>query len=663
MRFIKKEVDLKFIKKWMQTGINPIILAILDRRKLISDSDIINSIFPVFENILSPFLFEDIIKAYERINKAIADKEKILIFGDRDVDGTSSISILFDYLENINANVSWEVPVKNDPYGLNKNKFNKWIKNGINLCITVDCGITNLEEIKLLKESNIDSIIIDHHEPHSNLPDAYAIINPKSSKTFPFTYLAACGVVFLFIIGHIIFNSHFFNRKSVILYGINSKYYLDIYTNLHLTDTHSIKNLTDINKFNIDDLYIYDTCIKNPDNIFKSIKSKIIKLQNITKIYKNKLFEDISLNLCTKLSFYNYIFERLDKIENLKKKYLPLVMLGTIADIMPIIDINRIFTHLGFYYLKKNPSENFINLFDQIKLDINTIDSKDISWIICPLLNSPGRLGDANKTVNFLLNKNKNSIVKEIININTERKIKGDKAFKNFSININENKNFYNNHLTFFYSDEIDRGITGITALKISKQTKSPSIVAAKEGDFYSGSIRGDGNFHFVQFLEKAKHLFTQYGGHKNAAGFRFSIENLDDFKNFLLYNSIAFENNNEDDVLYIDAEIPSAFLDINLFKMIKLFEPYGEKNINPILYTSNIQIDSFFRLGESKKHLKLYFNTDTNKFTGLFWNKGEWFENYYTSGSKYNIIYQLEINKFNKNLIPQLILLDMERS
>lgn len=663
MNFVKKNVDINFIKKWMQFGINPIILAILDRRKLISDSDIINCLNPVFENIISPFLFEDIIKACERVNKAVSDNEKILIFGDRDVDGATSISILYDYLESINADVIWEVPVKDDPYGLNINNFSGWSKKNISLCITVDCGITNIEEIRALNGLNIDTIIIDHHEPHEQLPDAFAIINPKTSNNFSFSNLAACGVTFLFVIGHIIYTSQLFNKKFAVVYKNELNYQIDTYVNLNLIDSKIINDLNNTGNFNYDEIFLYHNGILPHENIFKAVKKKIIHLNPISKIYKNKIFDYINLNLSAKLSFYNYFFDKLDIIEKCKKKYLPLVMLGTLADIMPIIDINRIFTHLGFYYIRKNTPDNFINLFKHINLDINTIDSKDISWIICPMLNSPGRIGDATITVDFLLNKDKNSVIKEIIEINTERKEKGDKAFKNFSNNITENKTFYNNHLTFFYSDEIERGITGITAFKISKQTKTPSIVAAKDGNFYSGSIRGEGNFHFVHFLEKAKHLFTQYGGHKNAAGFRFSIENLDDFKNFLLYNSVIFENNNKDESVYIDAEIPISYLDINLFNMLKLFEPYGEKNLNPILYTQNIKIDSYSRLGELKEHLKLYFNTDKYKFIGLFWNKGEWFENNYKNDSKYNIIYQLELNKYNKNLIPQLMLLDMERS
>ncbi len=320
MNFVKKDVDINFIKKWMQFGINPIILAILDRRKLISDSDIINCLNPIFENIISPFLFEEIIKACERVNKAVKDKEKIMIFGDRDVDGATSISILFDYLESINADVSWEVPVKDDPYGLNINNFGGWREKNISLCITVDCGITNIEEIRALTGQNIDTVIIDHHEPHEQLPDAFAIINPKTSVNFSFSNLAACGVTFLFVLGHIIYNSQFFNQKFAVAFKNESNYQIDTYLYLKLIDSKIINEINNTGDFNYDEIFLYHNGILPHENIFKAVKKKIIHLNPISKIYKNKIFDYINLNLSAKLSFYNYIFDKLDNIEKCKKK-------------------------------------------------------------------------------------------------------------------------------------------------------------------------------------------------------------------------------------------------------------------------------------------------------------------------------------------------------
>ena len=126
-----------------------------------------------------------------------------------------------------------------------------------------------------------------------------------------------------------------------------------------------------------------------------------------------------------------------------------------------------------------------------------------------------------------------------------KRKISGEKAFKIFFDEIINNKSLYNNNLAFFYSENIQKGITGITATKLSKHTNCPTIVAAKQGKFYTGSIRGKTNYHYVEFLKKSSSILEQFGGHEKAAGFTFHETNLNNFKNFLTNNSTIFSNTN----------------------------------------------------------------------------------------------------------------------
>lgn len=654
MKILKSDLNMDLIKPLMDKGLNPILLSILNRRGLNTESEIIDFIYPFIENIISPFYFKYITKAYLRIEQAVKNNEKIIIFGDRDVDGATSIVMLYTYLKNLKADVIWEVPSAEDPYGLNINKLDNWINRNIKLCITVDCGISNIEEIKKLKQLNIDTIIIDHHETLEEIPDAFCIVNPKNEESIDFKNIAACGVVFLFIFGYIFFKSRFFDKTTGLIYKDENFFKIISFKNLIKTAESQINSPDEINLNSFDLLYLY-----SEDNQTENNNINILKPAN--KITANKKYLNFSNSYSAKISLLSFMFDELKDFEFIKMKFLPLVMIGTMADIMPLQDLNRVFTYNGFDYLKKTLNKNILNLFKKLKIDIEYVTSKDISWQICPVLNAPGRIDDAGIAINFLMSDNEeNEILEQIIGINEERKEKVGKAFNFFIDELEENKIFFNNKLTFFYNENIDKGITGITALKLSKAAKCPAIVAVKDGDYYTGSIRGESKSDFVKFLEKGKNIFIQFGGHKKAAGFRFHYDRLDDFKNFLLENSNDFNDVNNDDNIIIDAEIPVNYLNYNLFKIINMIEPFGEKNPNPVLFTPNIKISNYIKIGDNKDHVKIFFNTNSSNLAGLLWNKAEWFEQIYERGIDYNIIYQLEINKFNDNLIPQLIILDL---
>lgn len=663
MKIEKKPLDIDFIKEWMSKGLNPIVLSILNRRNISTNEKLLNFFYPLFENILSPFEFHNIIIAYNRLDKAIANNEKIIISGDKDVDGTTSTVILINFLKKYLSNIDWVVPISDDPYGIHPEKIKEWTKNDYSLCITVDCGITNTDEIAYLKENNIDTIIIDHHQPLSVLPDAVSIINPKCEKTISLTNIAACGVTFIFILGYLFYKSMYFNKIHTVIYKKNNDYFINSYKNLKTIKENQKITLQELNTIESDFVYFYSdqtTTINNDVSKNFNIKS----LHPIYKIYKNPNLDFHTDNLKIKLSLNHFLFETIKDIAQIKKEYLYLVLLGTIADIMPLCDTNRILTFYGLYYLKKFKPENLSHLCSLINLDIKTLTSKDIAWSICPLLNAPGRMGTADKTVNFLLNEEINTeIANDIININEDRKKNGNKAYNLFLDKITDNKALYNNRLTFFYSNDIHKGITGITAAKLANHTNCPTFVAAKDGEYYSGSIRGETEFHFVDFLDKCSTILAQYGGHKNAAGFCFHENNLESFKYFLTNNASLFSQNSINDILSIDAEIPSKYLDHNLISILSKLEPFGPENPNPTLYTPELKISNYVKLGKEKQHLKLFFELFPSPFIGIYWNKADWFETYHKPDQRYDVTYQLEINKFRGQLAVQMMICDIQKS
>lgn len=655
MNILKEKLDINFIKKWQDKGFDPIVLSILNRRNIKSDKEIISIFYPEFELLTSPFLYSKIVLSYQRIERAIKNKENIIVFGDRDVDGTTSIAILVDFLNNIGAKVDWELPVGIDNYGLSMEKIEKW-KEKYTLCITVDCGTTNILEIEELKNNGIDTIIIDHHSPLEIKPDAYAIINPKCEEIIDFKNIAASGVVFLFVFGYLFYKTQFYNKNILYIYQKKEKFICNIYKNLILIENIEIRNNININLENVDYVF-YDFNNNNIKNfILKFLTSK--RCYNITNFKELKnIEEDISENIILFKNLLNLI----PSLKNIKTKYLPLTALGTIADVMPLINDNRIFVINGLKYF--NNLNNLLELCKRVEIDPENITAKELSWCICPLLNASGRMGDATITVLFLIDKNNhNFYIQSILDNNKERKQHEEFALNIFKDQCDKNKNFYNNHIAFFHSDKIHRGITGIAAAKLSSKTNCPTIVAAKEGDFYIASIRGKSHYHFVEFLNHGKKFLLEYGGHKCAAGFRFHKNELENFIEFLKENSYKLSSNQEenDSLTKIDAEIPKEYLNYELFKSIFILEPFGEGNPLPILLTKNIKINNWEYLGKDRKHIKIYFDTQS-RIIGILWNKGDSFKNFYKEEKTYNILYQLELNKFNNQIIPQLIILDIE--
>ncbi|HNZ27862.1 MAG TPA: single-stranded-DNA-specific exonuclease RecJ [Spirochaetota bacterium] len=666
MKKNKKEIDVGFIKKWMKKGFDPILLSILYRRGVVEEEDLFNIFFPLFENIDSPFKFCQIISAYERLSRAVERGEKIIVYGDKDVDGTTSVAIFFDFFKKLGANIDWDVPTGSDGYGLSLDKIEKWKDKQYSLCITLDCGITNIAEVAALKTNGVDCIIIDHHEPLQVVPDCVAIIDPKCEKGFKNDRIAACGVTFLFVLGYLIYNSEIFNKKEAVLYFKENKINVDIFKNLLLIETITIDKISDVDKLGCDKFYYYtekDKISSYVSNAFKEFE--ISEFDNSS--YDNSFFDVLdSVQLKLRLIYFKNVYANISKrkeIEYIKKNYLPLASIGTVADIMPLTGVNRIIVALGLNYIRNGALNNISGLIERLELDRSSFTSKEISWNISPLLNAPGRMGDATVSVYFLLDKeNSGFYLDAICEFNKERKLKEDDAVLIFKKDYEENKAKYDD-IGFFYNDTIHKGITGVAAAKLSGLIGSPAIVAAKDGEFYVGSIRGKANFNFVEFLDKGKTIFIEYGGHQAAAGFRFHQTKLNDFIDFLKKSKTEISKYIEKDCIDIDAEIPLEFLNYELFAKINSLEPFGHEFLQPILWSRGIEVYDYNIIGKDKTHLKLFFKTEPNPIIGLFWGQAEWFAKIHNRDNKYDILYQLEFNKYNGQIIPQIMIMDMETS
>ena len=198
---LKHKGKVKETELSKKINISPEISQILNNRGINDEKDAEIFMNPSLEYLRNPFLMKDMKKATERIKKAIENKERIYIYGDYDVDGVSSTSILYIYFKSIDYPVKYYIPNRlEEGYGINEEAIRKIGNDGCDLIITVDCGITSVNEVGLANELGIDVIITDHHECQSDVPNAYAIVNPKQDDcNYPFDMLCGCGVAFKMI--------------------------------------------------------------------------------------------------------------------------------------------------------------------------------------------------------------------------------------------------------------------------------------------------------------------------------------------------------------------------------------------------------------------------------------------------------------------------------
>jgi len=181
-----------------EAGIPPLMARILANRGILDATSAMSFLSPRLSDLNDPATLPDIDKAVERIHQAALNNQKVVIYGDYDVDGTSGTAILVQFLNLLNMNVGYYIPHRiREGYGLNANAIRRFTSDDVQLLITVDCGINAINEIQRANEAGIDVIITDHHEPGTEIPNAYAIIDPKlSTSEYPFRHLSGSGVAF-----------------------------------------------------------------------------------------------------------------------------------------------------------------------------------------------------------------------------------------------------------------------------------------------------------------------------------------------------------------------------------------------------------------------------------------------------------------------------------
>lgn len=538
-------------------NINKLLAQILINKGITEEKEIEIFLNPKRENFYDPFLMPDMEKAINRIIKAIQSKEKILIYGDYDVDGITSTTVLKKFLEERGANPEYHIPNRlKEGYGLNKQAIEEIAKNGTQLMITVDCGISAVEETEFAKSLGIETIITDHHEPGDILPNAYAIIDAKiKANKYPFNQLAGVGVVFKVI------------QAISIKLGLEEKEYL---------------------------------------------------------------------------------------------KYLDLVCLGTISDIVPLVDENRVIAKLGLKLVNVTKNLGLKTLL--ISSGYKIADSNTISFGIAPRINACGRMGFAEQALQLLLSNENEKVIELARKLNEYNKERQEKEKEIFEEAIKQiDKEEETNPAIILAGNGWHHGVTGIVSSKITEIYFKPSILIGFEGEEGKGSGRSIPGIDLHEAILKCNNKLEKFGGHAMAIGLSIQRKNFENFK-VELNEYLRKKNINQiKQIIMIDAIANLKDITLETVEELKLLEPFGEVNRMPIFCIKNLRIESIRALTEGK-HLKINLRDDNMLINAIGFNMGEK-STEYKIGDKVDVVGALEINEYNGMKSIQLNLKDIMKS
>ena len=541
--------------------VSKILCIILVQRGYITFDSAKRFFRPELTDLYSPWAMKDMKKAVERILTAFTNNEKILVFGDYDVDGTTSVACMYQFLKDVYTEIDFYIPHRyREGYGVSKAGIDYAKNNGISLIISLDCGIKSIDLIEYAKILDIDFIVCDHHLPEAELPPAVAILNPKQKDCeYPFKELCGCGVGF-------------------------------------------------------------------------------------------KLMMALSETLQLQPSSY--------------LKYIDLVVTAIAADIVPIIDENRVLAFYGLKMVNENPCEG-IKALRQLAGSQKEMFLTNLVFVIAPRVNAAGRMDDARKAVQLFIEKDCNkalSFAEMLHKDNTERREADSTITGEALAYLNNNIILKNRKTTVVYNEHWHKGVVGIVASRLIETYYRPTVVLTKSGEVVAGSARSVPGFNLYEAIYACREHLLGYGGHFAAAGMTLLPGKVDGFaKKFEEVVSATIADELLIPQIIIDAEISFADITDSLYKLICQMEPFGPENMRPTFLVKNVN-DTGYSKVVKEQHIRFVVNQNHTTLTGIGFNMAEKFS-IIESGNLIDIVFTIEENEWNGVKSLQLKVCDFRLS
>jgi single-stranded-DNA-specific exonuclease len=515
---------------------------------------------PVTTHLYDPFRMLDMDKAVDRIVGALERRERIAIYGDYDVDGITSASMLYLFLKDLGGDVIPYIPDRqNEGYGISELGILELQKSGAALIVSVDCGITSIREAQFASGLGIDLIISDHHEPGDAIPQALAVCDPKREGCgYPFKELSGVGVAYK------------------IAQGIIQK--------LHLEPEYT-------------------------------------------------------------------------------EKYMDLVALGSAADIVPLVDENRVFVKLGLEKINNLPEVGLASLIETACIKAGKIEVGDIVFGIAPRINAVGRLGSALRAVKLLTTRDRASS-RQIANVleeeNRRRKDIDNGTLEEAVREIEQTLNPFEARSIVLAREGWHPGVIGIVASRLIERYYRPTVMITIENGQGKGSARAIAKFDIYLALKACSDLLLQFGGHKYAAGLTIAAENIPEFKR--RFEGVCREMIPEDDLvpkIKIESEISLDEITPEVVASLKRFAPFGPKNNRPNFLSRGLDVMDVPRIVGSN-HLKFRAGQGGVSFEAIGFNLGSHLARVANGGRPLEMVYAVEENEYNGRRSIQLRIKDL---
>lgn len=529
-----------------------------------------------------PYLMPDIKKATAKIAEALSGHKKIVIYGDYDVDGVTSVSVLYLYLASLGADVGYYIPKRsNEGYGMSEGVVRRMIEDGAGLIITVDTGITAIEEIKLAKSLGCDVVVTDHHECREELPAADAVVNPqRHDSEYPFCELAGVGVVYKLVCA-----------------------------------------------------------------------------------LENELRTDGDLERA---------------VMNVSNKYIDLVAIGTVADVMPVRDENRLIISYGLSRMEAERRTGLAALIESAagnaqssRTKTQRITSSYISYTIAPRINAAGRINDASVAVELFLTDDEeraHELAEKLCAVNRERQLLENVIAEEAYAKAEKTHDFSHDPVIILSDEKWHNGIIGIVASRVTEKFGCPSILISFEGcegkpdDFGKGSGRSIRGLNLVEALGACEEYLEKYGGHELAAGLTVRRDKLDALK--LAVNEAArksLEASSEEPTLAADDVLSFGEVNLKLAEELLLLEPYGVGNPTPVYITNGLTVKNAIGVG-SNKHTGLTLTDGYNTVMAMCFSVSPE-ELDVHAGDIVDVMYNLDVNEFRGERSAQMIIRAVRKS
>lgn len=547
-----------------ELGISSLIAQLLLNRGIVDPVKAREFLAPNLEQLHDPFLFRDMERAVSRLRQAMADRETVLIYGDYDVDGITSTTLMIRILNKyFSGRLLYYIPKRlEEGYGLHLSSLEKAVAKGVKLIITVDCGISALEEAAFLKGQGVDLIITDHHEPQEILPEAYAIIDPKvGDEQYPFSQLAGVGVAFKFLQG----------------------------------------------------------------------------LAQWMPEISSELFSNLDL-----------------------------VAFGTVADIVPLLEENRILVKYGLQQLNRTQNIGLRSLIEVAGLKGREINSGHIGYVLAPRINAAGRMGNSSIGVKLFLTKDPGQgwqYAKSLEQENQTRQEIEMMVLEDAQAQIRSDPRWATEHALVLAGEGWHLGVIGIVASKLVDMYHKPVILIGMDGEEGRGSGRSIAGFNLFEGIEHCGGHLTRFGGHEFAAGLSLRRDQFSAFKNQFL--QVANERLTDEDllpVLQIESLIDLSNATLDLVRELTQLAPCGSCNPTPVLACEALDLVDFRYVGENGKHLKVKVRDEYVIREGIGFNLGAVYQEL-SAATEVDLAFSLEENIWNGSASVQLNLKDVRTS